>query len=229
MRTVRTATVVSRSLLLGLTALVWSGCGGSPEGTDAASELQVQQAALLPDQCAPVPAAHTSSGGLVYHRYSSGKTWANAKADCIAMGGRFTVPTNSTSNAAVLSIIGTDLTYIGLKQASAQATPSTGWQTPEGFAASYFNWSSGEPNDTDNSVNDYVENDDQDCARMSTNGYWDDVECTQVSPYVCEFGAPPLQCAGGSTCALGNDSNYHCFCPTGQHFDAAHNACANGS
>jgi hypothetical protein len=225
MRNAFASFLMSRSMLMGLAALVWSGCGGLPEGTDldSVSDLQVQHAALLPDQCAPVPAAQTNAGGIVYHRYSTGMTWAHAKADCAAMGGRLAVPVNSASNAAVLSIIGTDLTYIGLKQASGQSSTSVGWQTPEGYSAIYFNWSSGEPNDMDGTENGY-----QDCARMYTTGYWDDVNCSQVSPYVCEFVNPPLQCAGGSSCALGTDSNYHCFCPPGQHYDVQHNACANG-
>src|SRR4051794_3952581 len=81
MRNVRTWFVVSRSMVVGLAALVWGGCGVGPEEEGTGSEPQVQQAALLPDQCAPVPANQTNYGGLVYHLYSSGKTWANAKAD----------------------------------------------------------------------------------------------------------------------------------------------------
>ncbi len=224
MRNVRTLFVVSRPMLLGLAALLWGGCGVAPEeeNTGSISDLQVQQTALLPDQCAPVPATQTSYGGLVYHLYSSGKTWANAKADCTAMGGRLAVPANTGANSAIHSII-TNLTYIGLKQASGQSSTSAGWQTPEGYAATYFNWSSGEPNDMDGTENGY-----QDCARMYTTGYWDDVNCSQVSPYVCEFVNPPLQCAGGSSCALGTDSNYHCYCPTGQRYVVEHNACVSG-
>ncbi|MFL5345040.1 MAG: lectin-like protein [Hyalangium sp.] len=224
MRNVRTLSAVSRPMLLGLAALLFGGCGVATDeaNTGSVSDLQVQQAALLPDQCAPVPANHTTYGGLLYHLYSSGKTWADAKADCTAMGGRLATPANSGANAAITSII-TDLTYIGINQASGQSSTSAGWQTPEGYAASYFNWNSGEPNDMDG-----VEDGWQNCARMYTTGYWDDVYCGNSSPYVCEFGTPPLQCAGGSTCALGNDSNYHCFCPPGQHFDAQHNVCANG-
>lgn len=222
MRTVRTWFVVSRSMLVGLAALLWGGCGVGPEEADTASELQVQQAALLPDQCAPAPANHTSSGGIVYHLYSSGKTWANAKADCIAMGGRLATPANSAANAAVHSLI-TDVTYIGFTQLSGQSSTSSGWQTSEGNTPGYFNWSSGEPNDMDG-----VEDDYQDCGRMWTSGEWDDVNCSQVSQYVCEFANPPLQCAGGSSCNLGTDSNYHCFCPAGQHYDVQRNACANG-
>lgn len=220
MRNVRTSSLVSRSMLMGFAALLWGGCGGLPESTDSVSDSQVQQSALAPDQCAPTPAAQTNFGTTVYFRYSSGKTWSAAQADCAAMGGRLAVPVSPGSNAAIFSIIGTDLTYIGLHQASGQTSTSAGWQTPAGIAAVYFNWSSGEPNDLDN-----VEDDTQDCARMYTTGYWDDVACSQVSPYVCEFPAPPLQCGGGSSCALGTDSNYHCFCPSGQQYDPQHNAC----
>jgi len=222
MPNVRTSSVVSRSLLMGLTALIWTGCAGLPEDADSATDVQVQQSSLAPDQCAPQPAAQTTYGSIVYHRYATGKTWASAQADCVAMGGQLAVPTSAGSNAAVFSLIN-DLTYIGLKQATGQSSPSVGWQIPNGSAATYFNWSSGEPNDLDN-----VENDAQDCARMYTTGYWDDVACSQVSPYVCEFPAPPLQCAGGSSCALGTDSIYHCTCPSGQHYDVQHNACVNG-
>jgi hypothetical protein len=224
MRNVRTLSAVCRPMLLGLAALIWGGCGVATDeaNTGSASELQVQQAALLSDPCAPVPADHTSSGGIVYHLYSSGKTWADAKADCIAMGGRLATPADSGANDAVHSII-TDVTYIGFKQLSGQSSTSAGWQTSEGFTPIYFNWSSGEPNDMDGTEDDY-----QDCGRMWTSGYWDDVNCSQVSPYVCEFSKPPLLCAGGSSCALGTDSNYHCFCPAGQHYDVQRNACANG-
>jgi hypothetical protein len=223
MRNIRVLSVVSRPMMLGLAALLWSGCGVATEeeNTGSVSDLQVQQAALLPDQCAPVPAAQTTYGGLVYHLYSSGKTWANAKADCTAMGGRLAVPANAGANSAIYSLI-TDLTYIGLTQASGQSSTSAGWQTPEGYAATYFYWSPGEPNDMDGTENGY-----QNCARMWTTGYWDDVNCSQVSPYVCEFVNPPLQCAGGSSCALGTDSNYHCYCPQGQRYDVQHNTCVN--
>jgi Lectin C-type domain len=225
MRNLRSASVVSGSRLMGLVALLCSACGGLPEDMDSGSTLdvQAQQSALAPDQCAPTPADQTHLGSVVYFRYSSGKTWSNAQADCTAMGGHLAVPTSSASNAAIFSIIGTDLTYIGLHQASGQSSTSAGWQTPAGGAATYFNWSSGEPNDMDGYEDDF-----QDCARMYTTGYWDDVACSQVSPYVCEFPVAPLQCGGGSSCALGTDSNYHCFCPAGQHFDPQHNACANG-
>ena len=60
MRDTRTG-LVPRRLLLGLAALIWSGCGGTadvPEGLDTESPFPAQSAALVStDRCAPTPAA----------------------------------------------------------------------------------------------------------------------------------------------------------------------------
>lgn len=229
MRQTRTMGTVTRRLLLGFAALLWSGCGGLPnptDGEDPAAPLPQQSAALTStDRCAPTAAAQATSGDTVYYRYSTAKTWSAAKADCAAMGGRLAVPMSASTNEAIRSITGGALTYIGLSQLSGQSSPSAGWQTVEGDTPVYLNWNSGEPNDGGG----HPEWGAQNCARMyADTGKWDDVACSQNSAYVCEFGAAPVACGGGATCGLASDSTYRCQCPSGQHYDVANNACYGG-
>ncbi|WP_158501641.1 lectin-like protein [Vitiosangium sp. GDMCC 1.1324] len=229
MRESRKSGLAPRRLLLGLAALFWSGCGGiaeAPGGVDAEAPPTEQRAALTTtDRCAPSPSAQVTSGDTVYYRYSTGKTWAAAKADCASMGGRLAVPMSSSGNEAIRSLTSDVLAYIGLSQLSNQSSPSAGWQTVEGDTPAYLNWNSGEPND-----NGGGENNDQQCARMyGDTGKWDDVRCSNSSPYVCEFGAQPVTCGGGATCGLATDSTYRCQCPSGQHYDAANNSCFGGA
>lgn len=219
---------VPRHLLLGCVALLLGGCGGLPEtpdGVDATPLLRTQGAALgTTDRCAPSPAAQVASGDTVYHRYSSSKTWTAAKADCEAMGGRLAVPTSASNNELIRSINGGNLMHLGLRQNSGQSSTSAGWVTVEGDSPSYVNWSSGEPNDGDGHENGH-----QNCGRMWASGTWDDISCTgSSSHYVCEFGAQPVTCSGGATCAVATDSTYRCQCPEGQRYDAETNSCLGG-
>jgi lectin-like protein len=219
---------VPRHLLLGLAALFWSGCGGlaeAPVDADAEAPLPEQRAALVTtDRCAPVPAAQTTSGETVYYRFATDKSWSAAKADCEAMGGRLAVPRSSSDNALLRSINGGQLVHIGFRQSSGQTQPGTGWVTVEGDTPTYTNWNSGEPNDGDR-----YENGNQNCGRMWDSGTWDDVSCTSsASAYACEFGAQPVTCGGGATCATSTDSTYRCQCPAGQRYDAENNACFGG-
>lgn len=229
MREPRTPRAAPRPLLsLGLAALLWSGCGGLPEASadaDAVTPFPEQSAALATtDRCAPAPAAQSTSGNTVYYRYSANKSWDAAKADCEAMGGRLAVPMSSADNEAIHSINGGLLLHIGFRQSSGQTQPGAGWLTVEGDTPTYTNWNSGEPNDGDR-----YENGNQNCGRMWDIGTWDDVSCTSsASPYVCEFGAQPVSCGGGSTCGVASDSTYRCQCPTGQRYDAASNSCFGG-
>ncbi len=228
MRDTRTTGLVPHRLLLGLAALIWSGCGGPadlPEGMEAEAPFPQQSAALVStDRCAPTPAAQSASGNTVYYRYSTNKSWDAAKAECAAMGGRLAVPMSSSDNEAIRSINGGLLVHIGFRQSSGQTQPGSGWLNLEGEVPNYTNWNAGEPNDGDR-----YENGNQNCGRMWDNGTWDDISCTSSgSPYVCEFGAQPVTCGGGATCGLSTDSTYRCQCPAGQRYDVENNACFGG-
>ncbi|MFY0570950.1 lectin-like protein [Archangium lansingense] len=228
MRWTQTSRAVPRHLMLGLAALLWSGCGGlaeAPGDADAESPLPEQRASLVStDRCAPAPAAQASSGETVYYRYSTNKTWNAAKADCEAMGGRLAVPRSSSDNELLRSINGGQLVHLGFRQNSGQSQPGAGWVTVEGDTPNYTNWSSGEPNDGDG-----YESSTQNCGRMWDSGAWDDISCTSSgSHYACEFGAQPVTCGGGSTCSLSTDSTYRCSCPAGQRYDVENNSCFGG-
>ncbi|XXF79973.1 lectin-like protein [Myxococcaceae bacterium GXIMD 01537] len=228
MRDTRTSATVPRCLMLGLAALLWSGCGeagGVPEDTSPEATLPQSSAALsATDRCAPSPAAQASSGTTAYYRYSTSRTWVSAKADCEAMGGRLAVPASAADNELIRSINGGELVHLGFQQASGQSSPSAGWRTVEGDAPTYTRWSSGEPNDKDG-----AENGAQNCGRMWASGEWDDIACTSSgSQYVCEFGTQPVSCGGGATCSVSTDSTYRCQCPSGQHYDVESHACFGG-
>jgi hypothetical protein len=57
------------------------------------------------------------------------------------------------------------------------------WET-SGNYATYFNWASGAPA--------FLLN--QNCARMATNGKWDDVYCSIVLPLIGETISHPIIC-----------------------------------
>ncbi len=226
----RRSNTTLKRLALGLSALFVGACSDPASMMNDPSVGVMEQgvtAGSNTDICAPAPAAQGTDGDTVYYRYSTAKTWADAKVDCEAMGGRLAVPTSSSSNSAILTLQGGSPMFIGIKQAAGQATPDAGWQTIEGDSLSFINWKSGEPNDSPTAG----ENGEQNCGRMShVDGTWSDVPCAgPTGNYVCEFGIQPVGCGAGATCGIASgDTNYRCQCPSGQKYDKTNNACYGG-
>ncbi|MBL9004863.1 MAG: C-type lectin domain-containing protein [Myxococcales bacterium] len=179
------------------------------------------------DRCAPNAASYGTNGDTTYYRFSSGKSWSAAKADCEAMGGRLAVPMDSAGNSAIRSTNGGPNLWIGLSQQSGQSNPSAGWVDVESKSLGYSAWRGGEPNDYPTAG----EQGQEDCAMMyASDGTWNDDICGNSKHYVCEFGIAPVSCGGGASCTLpSGGSSYKCSCPAGQTYDKANNTCYGGA
>lgn len=179
------------------------------------------------DRCAPNAASYGTNGDTTYYRFSSGKSWSAAKADCEAMGGRLAVPMDSAGNSAIRSTNGGPNLWIGLSQQSGQSNPSAGWVDVESKSLGYSAWRGGEPNDYPTPG----EQGQEDCAMMyASDGTWNDDICGNSKHYVCEFGIAPVSCGGGASCTLpSGGSSYKCSCPAGQTYDKANNTCYGGA
>ncbi len=179
------------------------------------------------DRCAPNAASYGTNGDTTYYRFSSGKSWSAAKADCEAMGGRLAVPMDSAGNSAIRGTNGGSNLWIGLSQQSGQSNPGAGWVDVESKSLGYTAWRSGEPNDYPTAG----EQGQEDCAMMyASDGTWNDDICGNSKHYVCEFGIAPVSCGGGASCALpSGGSSYKCSCPAGQTYDKANNTCYGGA
>lgn len=218
--------------LLALSALLVSACSGPTAPTDeqpGEGESATVSTQASTDQCAPTPASQATSGDTRYYRYSSAKTWTAAKADCVAMGGRLAVPTDSTTNGIVRGLqSGGANMYIGLYQASGQSSPGAGWLTVEDATPTFTKWRNGEPNDAPTAG----ENGQENCAQMYANdGTWNDSPCgSSPGQYVCEFGSAPVACGSGATCGIpSGGTTYKCQCPSGQKYNVENQACYGGA
>ena len=124
-----------------------------------------------------------SHGGTMFngHEYKLceiTKSWADAKADCLAMGGHLVTITSSAENAFVNDLAGSNTVWIGLTDEASEGT----WKWVTGESVTYTNWNSGEPNDYGSG---------EDYAEMYTNGMWNDNGPPQFPSttryYVCEW------------------------------------------
>ncbi len=218
---------LTTSLLLMLSVI--ASCGG-PQGSEDYDRIppliDPTAAKNSGNDCAPTPAAQVQNGDTVYYRYATARTWTDAKADCEAMGGRLAVPTSAAINSKIQGITGGNNVSIGLYQNNSSASPTAGWLTIEGVPANYYNWNGGEPNDYPSSAEDNQEN----CGVLYSSGAWNDAGCgSGTRQYVCEFGAAPLSCGGGASCAIpSGGTTYSCQCPTGQRYDINNNTCYGG-
>ena len=69
--------------------------------------------------------------------------------------------------------------WIGFTDAATEGTFE--WTLPYkgGTSKKFTNWKTEEPNDY---------NSDEDCATLSSSGFWNDNPCQHDKPFVCEFG-----------------------------------------
>lgn len=222
---------VKRSPWLACVAVLLGACGqpSDPNETGETAKPPPPSNATTPatDRCAPSAASYGTNGSSTYYRFSTGKSFSAAKADCAAMGGRLAVPMDSASNSAIRTTNGGANLWVGISQLASQATASAGWVDVESQGLGYTNWKSGEPNDYPTAA----ENAQEDCGMMyASDGLWNDDICANSKHYVCEFGIAPVACGGGATCSIpSGGSTYKCACPAGQQYDKANNTCYGGA
>jgi hypothetical protein len=122
-------------------------------------------------------------GGKMYngHEYkliSTAKTWANAKNDCLALGGHLVSITSSGENNFVSTLAGSNTIWIGFTDEASEGTFQ--WVTGEDVV--YTNWSTYEPNNCCGG---------EDYAEMVDTGLWNDNggprDPNLTRYYVCEW------------------------------------------
>jgi hypothetical protein len=107
-----------------------------------------------------------------------------ATTACTAWSGRLleieSAAEQSCAQTAYAGVTG----WLGLIQMPNQASADAGWTwngTRPLRVDIFQNWLTGKPDDGTQG-----ENNDEQCARMATNGTWDDVECGQPHRFACE-------------------------------------------
>lgn len=121
--------------------------------------------------------------GHSYKLIATTRTWAEARADCEAMGGYLVTVTSLEEKNFVTMVLSTQATpsfWYGAFQPQPEVAPSANWQWVTGEPWSYTNWNSGEP--TNSAGNEHF------LATVSTGGVWNDYPGTTLLGYICEWG-----------------------------------------
>lgn len=122
--------------------------------------------------------AEKTIGESTFKAVNSNATQGDAQKACEQWGGRLAT-TTAANNAAVRAYAtsaGLGRFWIGLND----HTKENRFVWADGKAATYTNWSGGEPNDWGSG---------EDCTEMYGNGKWNDLRCSHPFPYVCEKSA----------------------------------------
>ncbi len=103
--------------------------------------------------------------------------WTSAEADCATFTGGHLATIPDLATATLVSpLLGSDNGWIGYNDVTTEGT----FVWSSGSSATFTRWGGGEPNNSGN----------EDCTQMFNNGYWNDLSCTAVLPYVCEYTIP---------------------------------------
>ncbi|XP_071325939.1 C-type mannose receptor 2-like [Trachinotus anak] len=118
-----------------------------------------------------------ASGSPKYFYFSnSSKTWSEAQDYCVSEHIQMAQLFNKKNlNALMNTPTGgyTDKAWIGLYEGASL------WAWLDGELATYFNWNTYQPDDT---------NTTEVCVTMTDDGFWNNVSCSQVKPSVCFDG-----------------------------------------
>ena len=87
---------------------------------------------------------------------------------------------SAAEQTAAMTATGNMLAWIGLTQATSQATPAAGWTWRGGAALAYTAWAGGQPDDANG-----AENDEQNCGALGAGG-WGDEPCTDARVFLIE-------------------------------------------
>ena len=127
------------------------------------------------DAAPTCPGAYVHQAGLgCYRVVTASTTWVTAELACEADGGHLVVIGNPAENALVHGLLAGSNGWIG---ASDRAVRGFVWVTrePPGYSA----WDDGEPNDGGLFAF-------EDCVEMFASNRWNDNECDEARPSVCE-------------------------------------------
>ena len=155
-----------------------------PPPVDAAIDAPID-AAVLPCVTTGLSCAGTATpfmcGGHCWVRCTATLGWDRASQACAGWQGALGAIDDATEQSCVASRVSNN-TWIGLRQDDMATAPAQGWNwntpaTPVG----YTHWQSGVPDDQDGR-----ENHDEQCAKMQSDGTWDDVACGTAYNFLCE-------------------------------------------
>jgi len=120
-------------------------------------------------------------GGHCWVHCPTGATWPAASQACTGWLGALGEIDDPTEQSCVEARVNA-ATWIGLRQNDAATAPAQGWtwNTPA-TPVVYTHWQSGVPDDRDGR-----ENHDEQCAKIQTDGTWDDVTCSAMTGFLCE-------------------------------------------
>ena len=116
--------------------------------------------------------AVSSQPGHRFRYEPSTLTWAAAEASCEAADGHLAVIDNSGELAALFGVA-SFATWIGGSDVATEGV----WLTPTGAPMPYFQWSSGNPNNSGGAQN---------CLQIYAAGDMDDFDCGTPQDFVCE-------------------------------------------
>lgn len=174
---------------------VAAGCGAELDGdggtrsqiVDARTPM-IDAAATTVDArpCAGGNAAMQEPGGACFVLFTAAKTRAAAELDCVALGGHLASVKTAAQNAIVTTLVSTTpAAFLGGTDVVTEGV----FQWPDGTAATYTNWRTGEPNNGNGGGYE------EDCIVIQglLAGVWDDRPCAPPPvgsgsyAYVCMY------------------------------------------
>jgi hypothetical protein len=164
----------------GLVLIAYAGCGfrTTTPGSDAEPPSgDTATGDTMPDAQVFMPACLTASTyteGPTGHRYrvlTGLPTYDTMFDQCAADGAHPAVVDSMAENMYLASLIGGD-TWIGFDDLTTEGTFR--WAT--GATPSFLGWVGSEPNQSGN----------EDCTTLTPDGAWNDIECYQGYPGICE-------------------------------------------
>ena len=119
------------------------------------------------------PGGWTEWNGKCYIYNATTRTYAAARTYCqgLTAGADVATPDSSSENTFLYSM--NSSSWLGLDDIAVEAT----WRTPSGALATYFNWGSGQP---DNSGGN------EDCVVFPNAITWNDLGCGSTRSVICE-------------------------------------------
>ena len=139
-----------------------------------------------------------SCNGSDYYRWtnSGDPNFATANDICVKIGGRLPIIKSKGQNDFISSKLGTANCWLGLQRKS---QGSKEWYCSDNSTASWFNWASGEPNNSGSLEN---------TVQMSSNGTWNDVSCSTTNWCIVE-----IACGGNSNPCANDVTPPSIVCP----------------
>lgn len=148
----------------------------------------------------------------VYQVVRSNMNWNNAESYCVSIGGHLAMP-KTKEYCDYVSYVATQYGFgdmwIGGRDTASEGT----WRWIDGTLVGYSNWNTGEPNNSGGNE-DYME-------IYTATGKWNDLNGTQLIPFICELDLVMGGIGGGTNSHSGmvggtiteyeNDGNGYCI------------------